>query len=57
MTEKTRQMGNIRILDDRGFCYIPKLLRRELAIEGKGFDIPFFLNASARVKHSTAVQA
>jgi hypothetical protein len=39
-------MGNLRIVDKRGYCYLPTILRKELAVEGKGFDIPFYINAN-----------
>jgi hypothetical protein len=44
--EKIRPMGNLRIVDKRGYCYLPTILRKELAVEGKGFDVPFYINAN-----------
>lgn len=46
MTKETiRPMGQIRVMDNRGYSYIPTIVRKELAIEGKD-NIPFFINAN-----------
>jgi len=45
MTEDIRPHGKIKVLDDRGFSYLPKLLREEMNAE-KGDYIPFFINAN-----------
>ncbi|HML01928.1 MAG TPA: hypothetical protein VK487_01000 [Candidatus Bathyarchaeia archaeon] len=44
MTEK-RPVGKILLHDERGYAYIPKILRKELGLEGKG-EIPFYLDAN-----------
>jgi len=41
-----RPFGKIRIFDDRGYAYIPKILQNELGIKGK-CAIPFYIGASA----------
>lgn len=46
MTEKeSRPVGEIAIHDERGYAYFPKLIRREIGIEGKG-RVPFYLDAN-----------
>jgi bifunctional DNA-binding transcriptional regulator/antitoxin component of YhaV-PrlF toxin-antitoxin module len=40
-----RPHGAIRVLDDRGFSYLPRLLRQELDAK-KGTSLPFFLDAN-----------
>lgn len=40
-----RPVGDINIHDDRGYSYIPQIVRKELGIEGKG-RVPFFLDAN-----------
>lgn len=42
----SRPLGKIRIIDDRGYAYIPKILQNELGIKGKG-TIPFYVCASS----------
>lgn len=40
-----RPIGKIRVLDKRGYAYIPKLLQNELGVKGK-CTIPFYINAN-----------
>jgi len=40
-----RPIGKIRVLDERGYAYIPKLLQNELGVKGK-CTIPFYINAN-----------
>jgi bifunctional DNA-binding transcriptional regulator/antitoxin component of YhaV-PrlF toxin-antitoxin module len=40
-----RPHGTVRVLDSRGFAYLPKVLRRELDAE-KGSSLPFFIDAN-----------
>jgi len=42
---KPRPVGNIVIHDPRGYGYIPKIIRKEIGIEGKG-AIPFYIDAN-----------
>lgn len=45
MTEEKRPIGKISIHDKRGYGYIPKIVRKEVGLEGKG-KIPFYLDAN-----------
>jgi hypothetical protein len=40
-----RAVGKIVIYDTRGYAYIPKIVRNEVGIDGKG-TIPFYLDAN-----------
>jgi len=40
-----RPVGHIRVNDSRGYGYLPKVVRKEVGLEGKG-KIPFFLDAN-----------
>jgi len=42
---KIRPVGEIKIFDERGYAYIPDLIRSEVGVEGKG-GIPYFINAN-----------
>lgn len=42
---RARPFGTIRILDRRGYAYIPKMLQAELGVKGKG-DVPFYVDAN-----------
>ena len=44
-TENVRPHGKIKVLDNRGFSYLPVMLRRELDAK-KGDYIQFFINAN-----------
>lgn len=44
MKEK-RPIGKILVHDKRGYAYIPKLVRKEIGLEGKG-EIPFYVDAN-----------
>jgi len=43
--ESIRPVCRIRVIDKRGYSYIPIIIRDELAIKGKG-AIPCYLNAN-----------
>ncbi len=43
--ENKRPIGEIVIYDDRGYAYIPKIVRKEIGLEGKG-RIPFYVDAN-----------
>lgn len=43
--QKIRFSGELRIHDSRGYCYIPKILRKEVGVEGKD-QIPFLIDAN-----------
>lgn len=43
--QKIRPIGTIKVLDPRGYSYIPTIVRQELAIEGKD-EIPFYIDAN-----------
>ena len=45
MTEEKRPIGEIVIHDKRGYAYIPKIVRKEIGLEGKG-KIPFYVDAN-----------
>ena len=45
MTKDMRSIGEIVIHDPRGYAYIPKIVRKEIGLEGKG-KIPYFLDAN-----------
>ena len=45
MNEEKRPIGEIVIHDERGYAYIPKIVRKEIGLEGKG-KIPFYLDAN-----------
>lgn len=45
LTEEKRPIGKIVIHDTRGYAYIPKIVRREIGLEGKG-KIPYYLDAN-----------
>lgn len=45
MSNNIRPVGVIKITDPRGYGYIPRIVRKELACEGKD-EIPFFINAN-----------
>jgi len=45
MTEEKRPIGEIVIHDERGYAYIPKIVRKEIGLEGKG-KIPFYIDAN-----------
>jgi len=45
MTEERRPIGKIVIHDERGYAYIPKIVRMEIGLEGKG-KIPFYVDAN-----------
>jgi hypothetical protein len=40
-----RAMGQIKIVDPRGYAYLPKILRKEIKAKGRA-SIPFFINAN-----------
>ena len=40
-----RPVGHINIYDDRGYAFLPQLVRKELGVKGKD-KIPFFLDAN-----------
>jgi hypothetical protein len=40
-----RPVGEIKIIDPRGYAYLPKILRKEVKATGKT-SIPFFINAN-----------
>ncbi len=44
MTE-VRPVGKVKIYDERGYAYLPKLLRKEVGVEGND-EIPFFIDAN-----------
>jgi len=44
MTE-IRPVGKVKIHDERGYAYLPKLLREEVGAKGKD-EIPFFIDAN-----------
>jgi bifunctional DNA-binding transcriptional regulator/antitoxin component of YhaV-PrlF toxin-antitoxin module len=51
MTEdrpKPRPLGAIRLVDERGYAYIPRIVREELGVKGRG-DIPFIVDANCVV--------
>jgi len=39
-----KPVGRIRVHDERGYAYIPKLVRQEVGLEGRG-NIPYFIDA------------
>jgi bifunctional DNA-binding transcriptional regulator/antitoxin component of YhaV-PrlF toxin-antitoxin module len=43
--KKIRFQGAIKVLDPRGFAYLPSVLRRELDAK-KGSSLPFFIAAN-----------
>jgi|GEM_PF-1950502 len=43
--ENVRPIGYINVYDPRGYAFIPRIVRKELNIEGKD-KIPFFLDAN-----------
>ena len=45
LTERKRPIGEIVIHDSRGYAYIPKIVRKEIGVEGKG-KIPYYLDAN-----------
>lgn len=45
MNEDKRPIGEIVIHDIRGYAYIPKIVRKEIGLEGKG-KIPFYVDAN-----------
>jgi len=45
MSDESRPIGEIVVHDQRGYGYIPKIVRKELALEGSG-KIPFYLDAN-----------
>ena len=45
MVEEKRPIGEIVIHDPRGYAYIPKIVRKEVGIKGKG-KIPFYVDAN-----------
>ena len=45
ITENKRPIGEIVIHDDRGYAYIPKIVRKEIGLEGRG-KIPFYVDAN-----------
>jgi hypothetical protein len=42
---KLRPLGSIRIVDERGYAYLPRIVRDELGVRGKD-EIPFIVNAN-----------
>ena len=40
-----RPIGKVIIYDKRGYAYLPKVLRNEVGVEGKG-EIPFYIDAN-----------
>lgn len=44
MKEK-RPLGKILVHDERGYAYIPKIVRKEIGLKGKG-EIPFYVDAN-----------
>jgi len=42
---KVRPVGEIAIHDERGYAYLPKIIREEIGIEGKG-RVPFYIDAN-----------
>jgi len=45
MSDESRPVGEIVVHDERGYGYIPKIVRKELALQGAG-KIPFYLDAN-----------
>lgn len=45
MAEVIRPAGKIKIVDERGYAYIPKEIREEVNVQGKG-EISYFKNAN-----------
>lgn len=45
MAQDKRPIGKIVIHDPRGYAYIPKIVRKEVGIEGKG-KMPFYVDAN-----------
>lgn len=45
MNDEKRPVGQIVIHDERGYGYIPKIIRKEVGLEGTG-KIPFYLDAN-----------
>jgi len=43
--DKIRFTGELTVYDPRGYCYIPKIVRKEVGTEGKG-RIPFLIDAN-----------
>jgi bifunctional DNA-binding transcriptional regulator/antitoxin component of YhaV-PrlF toxin-antitoxin module len=40
-----RPVGKITIFDERGYAYLPKIIRKEVGADGKD-EIPFFIDAN-----------
>ena len=45
MNEEKRPIGKILVHDKRGYAYLPKIIRKEVGLEGKG-TIPFYVDAN-----------
>jgi hypothetical protein len=45
VADNIRPVGKIKITDQRGYAYLPKILRQEVNCRGKD-EIPFFINAN-----------
>lgn len=44
-TDTFRPLGKIKMMDDRGYAYIPQMIREELGLKGKD-EIPFVVDAN-----------
>ena len=42
---KPRPLGSIKIVDERGYAYLPRIVREELGVDGKD-EIPFIVDAN-----------
>ncbi|MBS7632221.1 hypothetical protein KEJ15_01170 [Candidatus Bathyarchaeota archaeon] len=45
MAEQKRPIGKILVHDERGYAYLPKIVRNEIGLEGKG-AISFYVDAN-----------
>ena len=45
MSEVKRPLGKINVHDKRGYAYLPKIVRKEIGLEGKG-TIPFYVDSN-----------